>query len=101
MQRVYRLTCFAAYLQELIHIFDAIHLLDIGGNYIVEAGSLETLRAQIGVVTRIKEVTAQIGSKWNLRRGIRIDLAGHHVMHLAIQPRAIGAAPNRPAVDVL
>ena len=102
MQRVYGLTSFAADLQKFVHVFDAIHLLDIGGNYIIEAGILETLRAQIGVVTRIKEVTAQIGGKWNLRRGnIRIDLAGHNVMHLAIQPRAIGAAPDGPAVDVL
>ena len=57
MQRVHGLTSFTADLQKFIHVFDAIHLLDIGGNYIVEAGRLETLRAQIGVVTRIKEVS--------------------------------------------
>jgi hypothetical protein len=40
MQRVHSLASLAPDLQQFIHIFNAIHLLDISGNYIVEARRL-------------------------------------------------------------
>ncbi len=43
----------------------AIHFLDVGRIYIVEAGGPETRRAEISIVARIEEVTPKVSRKWN------------------------------------
>src|SRR5512146_1566403 len=89
-----RLTGAKANLKQILYLIDAIHFLHLFRIHFPTIELFESLRREVGVVTRIKESAPQIPREWDLFRFLPIltwageaDVAAGKVLQLPINVR--------------